>query len=220
MHPHILQILQSMRADVVPAGKHGLWEVRKMPTFGSTMSLCGPGIKGAITCLYRQTLSGNPDDGPNALVMIDHVLELQTHLEFVLKACGDVLVTGLGLGCVVRGLLTRSAVHSVTVIERDASVLKLVWPSLLKFVGPSLLASMPRIRIIHSDALEWAASNTETFDFAWHDLWSDPDKEEQSLQVTHAELFWSLHDFVRNQGAWGFPRDQRKMLEQLGYGLG
>jgi hypothetical protein len=36
--------------------------------------------------------------------MNDFPQELKKHLDFVLRARGRVLVTGLGLGCVVRGL--------------------------------------------------------------------------------------------------------------------
>ena len=189
MNPHIKKILLAMRADAVSVGKYGLWEVvhhdyPRYLTFGY----------GFCTGLYHIT-EASLHLGHGEMVMIDHVIELRKHLEFILKASGNVLVTGLGLGCVIRGLGVNEKVDRITVIERDSTIIK---------IAGHLLPS--NTKVIHGDALSWAKRNTEKFDFAWHDLWSNPDHKERCLQVNHAELMSMLKHNVGRQGAWAFPR--------------
>jgi len=129
--------------------------------------------------------------------------ELESHLGFMRQAEGRVLVTGLGLGCVVRGLLAKRSVTAVTVIEKSADVLKLVKPH------------MPRdehLEIIHADALTWAGQTDRTFDYAWHDLWTDRTKGEPHLALWHTRLLLDMRDKVTRQGAWDYPRWTRQFL--------
>ena len=192
---HILDTLQAMRAGNIPMGECGLWRVvfephAKALTFGT----------GFAVALYRTTEAtlhlGNGD-----LVMIDHIIELQKHLEFVLRASGKVLVTGLGLGCVLRGLLHRGRCSEIVVVERDWSVITLVWPS-LRHHAP--------LRLVHADARRWAEVTTERFDFAWHDLWADTDQDEPHLQLMHGEMMACLAPQVAQQGAWAWPREFKR----------
>ena len=191
----VMQTLRAMRADNVPMGEHKLWRVvfephAKALTFGT----------GLAVALYRTT-EATLHLGHGSLVMIDHIIELQKHLEFVLKAHGRVLVTGLGLGCVLRGLLHRGQCDEIVVIERDPSVIKLVWPS---------LEYERTLRLIQADARDWTRTTEQRFDYAWHDLWSDTDQDEPSLQVTHASMMFHLAKQVRYQGAWSFPREFKR----------
>jgi spermidine synthase len=137
------------------------------------------------------------------VVMEDSPQELNTHLEFMLKAHGNVLITGLGLGCVLRGTMQNPRVQHVTVIERDLHVVNLVWP----FIAPAKPCTL-----IISDALQWVRRFDVSFDCAWHDLWSDPDKNEPHLQETHMKLVCELHPRIPLQGAWQFPRMFRKVM--------
>lgn len=125
--------------------------------------------------------------------MSDDPKELRKHLPIVLAASGRVLVTGLGLGCVLRGLLARPQVEHVDVVEIDAGVLEMVAPT---------FAHEPRVTIRHADALaiQWPAGTR--WDFAWHDVWNDT----PNTQVLHAQLLQRYRGMVPQQGAWGFPR--------------
>ena len=71
------------------------------------------------------------------------------------------LITGLELGCVVRGLLCNTAVESIDVVEIDEG--------LIRIVGAEFLAN-PRIIFHHADAREFPAD--QKWDFAWHDIWT------------------------------------------------
>lgn len=55
-------------------------------------------------------------------------------------------VTGLGRGCVVRGLLARPQVEHIDVVEIDVGVLDMVGPS---------FAGEPRLMIHQGDALTY-----------------------------------------------------------------
>lgn len=144
--------------------------------------------------------------GAGEIVMEDSRSELSKHLPIMMSASGRVLVTGLGLGCVVRGLLHNPAVEHVTVIEIDPRVWMMVAP---QFVGN------PRVEIIKGDALSIEIAPTARWDFAWHDIWTDGDT---NLQVLHARLIKRFADHVNptRQGAWGFPKIAKRVLAHSG----
>jgi spermidine synthase len=128
--------------------------------------------------------------------MEDTPFELRKHLQFMLQARGRVLITGLGLGCVIRGCLANPAVEHVTCIENSPDVLKLVAPYM----------PTERLSIIEADALEWTALNREPFDCAWHDLWTDRDNGEPHLDLWHTRLIYNCRQQIKRQGAWAYSR--------------
>jgi hypothetical protein len=93
--------------------------------------------------------------------MSDTPDELRDCHSILCRARGRVLVNGLGLGCVVRGLLAKPIVEHVDVVEIDPDVIALVGPH---YAGP-------RCTIHHADAfaIEWP--NGTRWDCAWHDIW-------------------------------------------------
>lgn len=212
------RILQAMRAEALPEGSAGSWRVRRLTQsveasdelarrFGRGYRVTDPGVHTGLECTTWSTL--NRPHGE--LVMLDSWAELRSHLAFVLRARGEVLVTGLGLGCVVRGLLLRDEVTRIDVVERERDVIRLVAPH---------LPSDSRVRIHRRDAMTFV---TETkswgWDCAWHDLWSHPDRDEDHLANVHTKLFVALRDQVRVQGAWAYPRWARRMFRERGLAL-
>lgn len=198
--------LSAMRADAIPVDWSGLWftlkadvtEDRLSERHGKTI-VCPRGI---YTHLYRVTDSTMHKEPPGEVVMEDTPFELKTHLGFVIQAYGKVLVTGLGLGCVTRGLLTNPKVEHVTVIENSPDVLNLVQPYM----------PTDRLTIIEAEALEWTAKNKQPFDCAWHDLWTDRDSGEPHLDIWHGQLFRNCKGKVKRQGAWAFSRNGKRLL--------
>lgn len=206
-----IQILDAMRAGAIPAGKLGLWTISKA-NLGRPFEIDDHKKRkvmlqpGHYTNLWRFVMSPKEQE----LVMTDFPHELNTHLDFAMKAHGRVLITGLGLGCVARGCLANPNVGSVTVIERDSDVLQLVQRHMPR---------TDRLSIIQCDALEFAKSDRWQFDCAWHDLWSDPDKDERHIQVNHAHLFTALFKKVHSfQGAWAMARYQRRLFRRVCHG--
>ena len=110
----------------VPAGERGRWSISTFEIAVDIQNLrmcrdgrgCSPGT---FTRLVRDK---------RTTVMSDTDAEINDFLPLIHAAFGDVLVSGLGLGCVTQALLARPEVNSVTVIEIDADVIALVGPHL------------------------------------------------------------------------------------------
>lgn len=132
------------------------------------------------------------------IVMEDSRRELRTHLPIFQRAAGRVLVTGLGLGCVVRGLLAKPEVAHIDVVEIDADILRVVGAE---------FEHDPRVSLYFGDALEIPLRGA--WDFAWHDLWTDGDEH---LQILHARLFERFGGQCGWQGAWHFPGNLARRL--------
>lgn len=202
-------ILRAMRADEIPKGRSGLWTVAKWSICQPLDVPRGEGRTvhieaGSYTNLHRLTLATMHQGALGELVMHDEPHELRKHLEFILRAHGRVLKTGLGLGCVVRGLLANPRVTHVTVIEKEQDVLNLVAPF------------MPndRVTIIKANALHWCKCSKQTFDCAWHDIWEDESRGRPHLQISHGKLLAAMKDKVRMQGAWALPRHFRRLCRK------
>ncbi len=213
MDVDIEALLLAARADSIPAGWSGLWYIRK-----DTFAVPTPGVRGKEklvldpgTYTYLRTLTDSSifDSPPGELVMEDSIHELRSHLQFMIQAYGDILITGLGLGCVIRGLLANPNVKSVTCIEKSKDVLSLVRPYM----------DQKNLTIIRADALDWTVNNQQKFDCAWHDLWFDNDKKGLHLDLWHAQLISNCRDFVTWQGAWNIDRTVRKFMAGRGIRL-
>lgn len=200
------KILAAAKADAIPEGESGLWFVKKFTYIKRFLALHCNKPKwiepGSYTKLFRVTDSTMHTCGE--CVMHDTPEELRTHLEFMLKAKGDVLITGLGLGCVVRGCLANPNVRSVVCIEKSKDVLKLVEPYM----------PTERLKIVRADALLWCAETDLRFDCAWHDIWTDTDRGEPHLAVAHTQLICHTAGKVAFQGAWNYPRHYRRLMRQ------
>lgn len=207
-------ILQAMRADAVPAGSSGRWTVskREITTEQSeTMvrlekkGMCRsmpPGHYTWLHCLTTETMMQLPGE----TVMNDLPCELNKHMEFIIRASGRVLVGGLGLGCVVRGLLAHGQVEHIDLIERSSDVIKLCGSSVQD----------PRVTIHQRDALHGFIGGGP-WDWAWWDLHSDSERSEPHLQIIHMDLIQRFHDRIRHrQGAWAMPRRFRRSLRREG----
>lgn len=172
----------------------GLWTIRKRRIKPEKRAEIGGAYH---TALCRMSMAGlHLPDGE--VVMEDSMRELRKHLPIWLAARGRVLVTGLGLGCVVRGLIANPAVEHVDVVEIDDGIMRVIGPG---------FAGHPRVALHHGDAL--TIELTGSWDFAWHDLWTDGDVH---LQRLHAQLFARFDSRCGRQGAWDFPRFTARMM--------
>ena len=155
-----------------------------------------------LTLLKTYTASTRSIGGE--VVMEDSKQELSRHLPIWLHAKGRVLVTGLGLGCVVRGLLYSPHVTHIDVVEIDGDILDVVGPEF----------EHERVTLHHADALTWDFGD-RSWDCAWHDIWSDTDSGGEHLSVLHAHLMVRFMKRVTRQGAWNFPRFAKRRIENI-----
>lgn len=151
------------------------------------------------TLLYHLT-EATLHQPPGDIVMEDSLPELMRHLPIWLAARGRVLITGLGLGCVVRGLLASSAVEHIDVVEIDRRILEVVGA---EFSGNA------RVSLHHGDALSYDFPDGTRWDCAWHDLWCDGGAGE--LHMMHGKLLMQYRNRCQAQGAWQFPRPIKRV---------
>lgn len=154
------------------------------------------------TILFRQTLA-TLHQPPGDVVMEDSDKELRTHLPIWMRGHGRVLITGLGLGCVVRGLLASPHIEHIDVVEIDADIIRVV--------GAEFVDN-PRVTIHHGDALSYQFPDGTKWDCAWHDLWCEG---EPHLQVLHSKLIMRFHKAAERQGAWQFPKDIKRRCGRM-----
>jgi len=92
-------------------------------------------------------------------LMDDSSETLSFYEDFLAVVTGDVLLCGLGLGCLIRGLLTCDHVTSIDVMELEQDIIDLVGP----------YYQDPRVNIVQGDGMtyEWPEGkrwNTAFFD--------------------------------------------------------
>lgn len=80
-------------------------------------------------------------------IMSDTPSEIREHKMAIEDATGDVVITGLGLGCIVSALLAKPDVNTITVVEIDRDVIALTGP---------YYADEPRVTIVNADAIAFA----------------------------------------------------------------
>ena len=153
--------------------------------------------------LLHHTTMGTLHQEFGDVVMEDSRPELLRHMPIWRAAAGRVLVTGLGLGCVVRGLLATRTVESIDVVELDSDILRIVGA---EFAGND------RVTLYQADALTWTWPAGRQWDFAWHDLWTEAG--DKALQTQHMELLSRFFEAVGRQGAWALPRALRLPLSR------
>lgn len=98
----------------------------------------------------------------NGVWMSDTPMERRTCLPVVENAHGDVLIAGLGLGMILVPLVNNTNVHTITVVENDPEVIRLVEPQLRHHLGDMF-------RIENEDIFEFVP--TGKYDTIWFDIW-------------------------------------------------
>ncbi len=191
--------------DSLEPQEFGLWTIQRVRADESIMGELGwLGSRPHYTLLRRLTEATLHHAGE--IVMEDSLRELRRHLPIWLAARGRVLVSGLGLGCVVRGLLASPAVEHVDVIELDDKVIKVVGAE---------FSRNTRVTLWHGDALTIEWPEEKRWDYAWHDIWC----EGSGLQILHMELMKRYSPRCTMQGAWQFPRMFRRLIKRAGFRL-
>ena len=96
--------------------------------------------------------------------------EIETMKEPIKKARGSVVAFGLGLGYFAYMASLKDGVSSVTVVERDESVIKLFESEILP-----QFEHKEKIKIVKADAFDFVKDNDNAgkFDYAFVDLWRD-----------------------------------------------
>ena len=144
----------------IPEGISGDFEVSKFNVDPGDVRSLGYALHGRPVPPGTYTrLTHNGD-----VIMSDTPSEILDHLNFIKIVRGRVLINGLGLGVVIKGLLMKLEVHHIDVVEKEYDVIKLVWPT-YKYD--------PRLSLYHADAFTVQWEKDILWDFVWHDIWPD-----------------------------------------------
>lgn len=144
----------------IPDGISGIWKVSTFEVKDKELSQMISLIKTGRGCpagIYKR-LTRN-----GAVIMSNTPDEIRDFIHFVLHAQGNVLINGLGLGCVIKALLDKDKITKITVIEQSEDVIKLVAPHFTD----------NRVEIINADAFTYEPPKGIKYDYVWHDIWDD-----------------------------------------------
>jgi hypothetical protein len=150
----------------VPEGVSGDWRVERFTVPQENANFFN----------IQQYFEGNPDRYIEAgtytrlmytdiIVMSDTSAEKRDHLEFLIRAKGNILINGLGLGYAIEACCRKTSVKTITVIEKSSDV---IW-----LCKQHYLNKYPcKLEIIHADAFTWEPPTGTKYDAAWHDIWN------------------------------------------------
>jgi len=150
----------------IPEGKKGNWYIENFTVneknFGRLYYQLHGGRDvplGTYTRLMRDHSLDNP-------MMSDTPSEIYDHYEPIYQAKelgGRILINGLGLGCVIKAMLTFPNVTRIDVVELEQDIIDLVAPSYLD----------PRVHIYRNNAYTIKWDKTDRWSVAWHDIWAN-----------------------------------------------
>lgn len=184
----MVSILELCKVDV-PEAQQGNWQVERFEVKENDSGriyymLHGRDVPAGV---YTRLKRGN------STIMSDTPSEIRDHFEPIFQAKelgGKVLINGLGLGCILKAVLSFSNVTHVDVVELEQDVIDLVAPS---------YTFDQRVHIHRADAydIQWAKGTV--WNVAWHDVWD-------SICEDNLEGMAKLHRKygrrVKWQGSW------------------
>jgi len=115
------------------------------------------GLEAGTYCVLHQRRNGRSEQW-----MSDTWLERDTNYDILRKARGDVLLLGLGIGMLAVACCRKDEVTSVTVVEIEPQVIRLVEPHIRH----------PKLRIIQGDAFA-PPFRGKAFDTIYIDIWQN-----------------------------------------------
>lgn len=114
----------------------------------------------------------------HGVMMSNTQLEYRTNKQFITEAHGDVLIGGLGIGMVIRPLAEKDDVTSITILEKDPDVIKLIAPH---------YADVHKLNIVEADVFDFdvedlmhRAPKSGKFETIFMDIW--PMISEENLE--------------------------------------
>jgi hypothetical protein len=130
----------------------------------------------------------------NGVSMLTSDRPVEIHQQYISfhKAKGHVLVGGLGLGMAATMILNLPEVKSVTVVEKNKTIINLIQPQI-----------DPRIKVVHADLYKFLETVPfGRYDFAYYDIWySCGERDWVSSLVPLYRL--SQKAGIENLAAWG-----------------
>ena len=148
----------------IPDGKSGPWEVSTFDVteddikFENMRAMFKPGCRTMRAGKYKRiTRNGS-------VIMSNTPAEIDDYRHFVRRATGNVLINGLGLGCVLADVLNKDDVSTVDVVELEPDVIDLTGAYFKKDY---------RLRIYNANAYDFNPIKGTHYNAVWHDIWDN-----------------------------------------------
>lgn len=210
--PKTLKYFSSIR---IPEAKIGKWEVvHKIQPEGKELDVLTMrdalfgfgGQPKKFRCETDYIIHELLEDGNRW--MSDCPQEIYTQYELFKRFKGDVLVGGLGLGYAPQAIAELPDVTSVTVVEIQPEVVKLVWNHL----------QSNKITLIKGDLFVWldrCKTQRKKYDYAFYDIWCPTG---QTVFHTHVQpLREASHGIIEQKNIENFG--EPTMLGQVNHAL-
>lgn len=97
------------------------------------------------------------------VMMSDTEMERRTSTYFLIKANGDVLIGGLGLGMVLLAVQAKEEVNSITVVELQQEIIDLVVPQ---------LPLNGKVNVVCGDVFTWYPPKGVKYNTIYFDIWN------------------------------------------------
>lgn len=153
------------------AGESGRWRIHPGGALVHDHGYhSGPCLLTMLPALSRKSASaGDADDGPWETWMSITPHEVESQELGYRHAFGHTVVMGLGMGWIAANCTLNPRVGRVTVVERDAEVIRLIEES-------GALDSLPadarrKLTVVAGDALAWRPDAGDPVDFLYADIW-------------------------------------------------
>lgn len=196
---------EAARATEIEPAENELWMIDKKTAdtghSGSLGSVIRTGRGSLVEGETYTRLLRKHKAGGTSIVMSDTPDEISDLSPILREGRGRVLVNGLGLGCVIRGLLAIEAVEHIDVVE--------ISPELVELIGP-YFEDEDRVTIHIGDAFTFTWPAGTRWDCVWHDVWDDLSADNLNESSGHARpgSYEKLHRrYGRRanwQGSWGW----------------
>lgn len=163
-------MFDAAKATEVKAAENEHWRIDKADAPGDGMAFGAGHVirtgRGSLEpgATYTRLIRKNTAGRGGTLVMSDTPDEIRDCAPIFYEARGRVLVNGLGLGCVLRGLLANEDVEHIDVVEVSRPLINLMGPY---FAGDD------RVTIHKGDAFEFVWPTGTRWHSVWHDVWDD-----------------------------------------------
>ena len=163
--------------------------------------------------LYTSLLMGADelmDDSLDTLSYMQPVLDYVNEMTNLGTPVESVLLGGLGLGCLISGLLKLDSIVSIDVLE--------LYPDVIDLVGPAFTGD-PRVNLVQADVTvpaygrPYPGGDTfppegTTWDLAWFDTWGWPQDDPGATRGYNAvENIW-CRTRARCYGCYGRPKQK------------
>lgn len=207
-----LNTFDAARATEIQVAENDGWKIDKIdaPESGLAFSLGSTYRNGRGVLkpgdVYTRLLRRYPSGG-TSLVMSDTPDEIRDLAPILHRGRGRVVVNGLGIGCVLRGLLAKDTVEHIDVVEISADLIELIGPYF----------ENERVTIHQGDAFTFTWPKGTRWDCAWHDVWDDLSTDNLNEHHGRAQpgSYEKLHRrYGRRcdwQGSWGWEFLQSRL---------